>query len=240
MGTLGVQETLKTRIRITGELTLGQEITLEEEATHHLMSVLRARVGDAVGLVDGAGKLYRSVLQSLNPCVVQVEEELVTGVVNAARRVVVWVPLLKSKKTDTLIRQLTELGVAEVVVYLSERSVIRPNRDAVEKLLGRYRRISEEATRQCRRTDTVTLRLSSALPSEEGGIFLWEREGESVELLWTDESPIRRVLIGPEGGLSQSEGEALQARGWRAVFLGDRILRAETAVMAAVSLAIYR
>jgi len=231
---------VKTRIRIAEDLSLGDETVLGAEVSHHFTTVLRGRVGDTVGLIDASGNLYRSVVKSLTPCVVEVLEALDSGGVNAERTVVMWVPLLKSKKTDGLIRQLTELGVAEIVIYLSERSVVRPKAEAVAKLLDRYERISEEATRQCRRTDSVRIGFSRSLPNEDAGVFLWEERGDSVDLLWSNEPTVRRLLIGPEGGLSKDEADALIARGWTAVCLGQRILRAETAVLAAASLAIYR
>jgi 16S rRNA (uracil1498-N3)-methyltransferase len=234
-----VCETVKARIRTAERVECGVKVRIGADEAHHVLGVLRACVGDEFGLVDGAGRLFRVRLVSTKPCEVEPFEELAVGSVNADRRVEMWIPLLKSKRTDSLVRQLTELGVHSVTVYLSERSVVHPNKEAVAKLLDRYQRISDEATKQCRRTDSVELSFNPALPTTRGGVFLWEKEGVRSDLLRSEPDSPLCLLIGPEGGLSQNEALHLRRLDWQSVWLGDRILRAETAVVAAASLAIY-
>ena len=239
MGSVGVQQDLKTRIRTEYTLSLGQVVTPDAKDVHHLTNVLRLRVGDEVGLIDDQGHCFLGSLRGFEPCQIEVTDKALLADASATKHVETWVPLLKSKKTDTLVRQLTELGVSEIVVYLSERSVVRPNAAAISKLVSRYQRISAEATRQCGRTDEVTVTFSKELPDSQDGFFLWEEEGYGAEVLRDEELTTYRVLTGPEGGLSRQEAERLQAQGWRSIHLGARILRAETAAIAAASLVIY-
>ena len=109
-----------------------------EKDVHHLSNVLRLRAGDEIGLVDDQGNCFLGSLMGLDPCQIEVTDEALLADASANKHVETWVPLLKSKKTDALVRQLTELGVSEIVVYLSERSVVRPNAAAISKLVGRY------------------------------------------------------------------------------------------------------
>jgi 16S rRNA (uracil1498-N3)-methyltransferase len=180
------------------------------------------------------------VVRTINPSVLQIEAELEGSSTTPDRVLECWVPLLKGGRTDGLIRQLTELGASKICVFLSERSEVRPNAPARTKQLERFRRLSDESTRQCRRTDRVAIENHGALPQDGPGFFLWEEGGAPLAevMAGLDDDPIR-VLVGPEGGLSASEASALEACGWRAVHLGGRILRAETAVLAAATLVIY-
>ena len=133
-----VFKAVKARIRTEERVECGMKVGIGADQAHHVLGVLRGSVGDELALVDGAGRLFRARLVSTNPCEVETLQEMEVGGVNADRHVEMWIPLLKSKRTDSLVRQLTELGVHSVTKYVSERSVVRPMATAVVKLLQRY------------------------------------------------------------------------------------------------------
>jgi 16S rRNA (uracil1498-N3)-methyltransferase len=231
---------VKTRLRVDVELEAGVEAALSPEDGHHLVHVLRARPGDPVELVDTSGRRWRGEVSGLQPPTVRAERRLPDTGADPTRELEVWLPLLKGGRTDDLVRQLTELGTTRVVPWVGARSVVRPRDARAAKQLARWRRIAEEATRQCGRADVPEIADIAPLPNAGPGVFFWEGGGTPVsELLTRPDVDGSRLLVGPEGGLTDGEAATLTAAGWTAASLGARVLRAETAVVAAVALWVY-
>jgi len=231
------------RARVPIALSEGEEIELDPRTDHHLRVVLRLAAGATVELVDAAGRRWRGTLGP-RP-LVRVGEALGAAPATPAWRLEVWLPLLKGGKTDDLVRQLTELGAARVVPFVSSRSVARVPAESPKatRKLARWRDIAAEATRQCGRGDTPEVAAPGGLPEVGPGVVFWEDGGSSPRAALgatvnEHAEPPLRILTGPEGGLSEAEVRALQALGWRVASLGPRVLRAETAVVAAATLAV--
>ena len=121
------------RVRVQRPVEAGEAVTLSDEQRHHVIVVLRARVGDAVELIDGASARWSALIQSVSPLSVEVTARAERPSSDPAGRLEMWVPLLKGGKTDDLVRQLTELGVAAVTCYVSSRSVARLDPGKVER-----------------------------------------------------------------------------------------------------------
>ena len=151
-------------------------------------------------------------------------------------RLEVWAPLLKGGKTDDLVRQLTELGATSIVCFEATRSVARLAPAKVAGRVARWETIAQEATRQCGRVEVPTVAHCPQLPDDGPGVYLWEDGGASAsEVLGGWGTVPLRILVGPEGGLDTVDAAALDAAGWTPASLGPRVLRAETAVVAAAS-----
>jgi 16S rRNA (uracil1498-N3)-methyltransferase len=211
----------------------GDRITLDGAEAHHLLHVMRGRVGDRVTLFDDSGVEFDSEIESLGRSTAEVRV-LERREVNRelAFALSVGVALPKGDRQKWLVEKLTELGVAELVPLTTERGVAQPTASALERL----RRSVIEATKQCGRNrlmriaeplswdDWIRREAPRRLLAHPGGLASSQIDGERA--LDT------QICVGPEGGLTDSEIKAAVAAGWKSVDLGPRILRVETAAVA--------
>lgn len=243
-----------TRVRLAVPVVTGDVVGLDDAQAHHLRHVLRLDDGAAVHVVDRDGRLFEGVLVDSEPPAVEVGSHLPGALANPAASLEVWVPCLKGGRTDDLVRQLTELGATRIVPYVSSRTVAKPAGDRTDRRadrkLDRWRAIALEATRQCGRTDLPEIPDAAPLALEDAsgeagraGVFFWEGGGAPARDALAEAS--RRlpghlsVLVGPEGGLAPEEARVLRDLGWLPASLGPRVLRAETAAVAAAVLALH-
>ena len=227
-----------TRIRIDGPLSLEQDVEVEGTQARHLVTVLRARVGDRVEVLDASGGRWAARVATLAPLTLKVDGVATGPAADPTATLESWIPLLKGGKTDDLVRQLTELGASVITGYTSSRSVARLDANKRDKRVERWRTIACEATRQCGRETVPAVAFSDSLPTLGPGVFFWEEaEAPALEALSQNAGGgTLRVLTGPEGGLDGADAAHLTAAGWRPASLGPRILRAETAVIVAATL----
>lgn len=207
------------------------------EETHYLRDVLRLVVGDTVSLVEPSGVTWRAMVWKTRPFTLRVIG--MNGLLHEpSLEIVLLLPLLKSDRTELAIQKTVELGVKEIRVVVYERSVPR--------LLGRrcerLARVASEAARQCGRTSPVLSvhhSLSQALEGLPENRFYMDETAESgsiTSLLLEDREWSKGVTlaVGPEGSFSPLEIETLRTSGFIPVRMGPRVLRAETAAIAAV------
>ncbi|MCW5211545.1 16S rRNA (uracil(1498)-N(3))-methyltransferase [Desulfobulbus sp. TB] len=220
----------------------GQILIIGPEA-HHIRSVLRMQVGDSAELYDGKGTVVSAQISRISA------KEAAFQVLSRQNQAESGVPLtliqavLKGKKMDLLIQKATELGVhtfQPVITQYCEKS--GQARQQV-KQLERWQRIMLEACKQCRRPIPMQIFPPTPLqelsfPEKAYKIMPWENEaGTSFSALRLNNGQPVLVLIGPEGGFHSSEVAYAEEVGFRTISLGPRILRAETAALAAVVLA---
>ncbi|RPH43515.1 MAG: 16S rRNA (uracil(1498)-N(3))-methyltransferase [Desulfobulbaceae bacterium] len=226
----------------------GDKVFLSEEESSHLVRVLRLKKDQEIELIDGIGGLYRAVIMDLGKTVTAriVEERVMREVGKKS----LWVGqgLLKGKKMDTTIQHCTELGVARLTPFVSSRCQGRLDEMQGRKKSDRWERIVVSSCKQCRRTqqmhvdEVVDFTGMLALANREPDILrlvFWEEETDVhlQEIMAADQSNAKVcILLGPEGGFSRAEMAAARDLGWQTVSLGNRILRAETATLTAVSL----
>lgn len=211
-------------------------LTLSGREARHLADVLRARPGDAVTVFDGKGLEGRAVIRSIEGGVIELE---VTETWPARREapvpVVLYVALLKGDKLADVVRAATELGVTRIVPLVSVHAVAK---EMGEGKLLRLRRIALEAAKQSERT-TVPEVLApiplGAIPPVEQGFVAHPGSSVRVREVLDLNQPVA-LATGPEGGFSEAEVQTLLERGFTPVTLGRRILRAETAPLALLSL----
>ena len=222
-------------IRITGPLL------------HHLRESLRLQPGEALTVTDDRGVRYRTEIVEITP------KQLLGRILDTAKMPVKTGPsltlaqaLLKGEKMDWVIQKATELGVDRIVPTSAAHSVVKLRADRSEHQLARWQRIAHEAAQQSERWSVPqidTPATLSQLAADEGTyaskIILAERsEGASLQTIPLPIGLHDRLLllIGPEGGWSEDELRVAQDHGCVAITLGTRILRAETAAIAAISI----
>ena len=227
----------------------GETVSLAAADAVHLTRVLRLDPGARVRLFDGRGNEYDGeVAEIAGPESVRVR---LSGRAEATGEsplgLTLAQALLKGGKMDDLIRQATELGVTRILPFLAARSVSKPDPGRLAQRTERWRRIARESLKQCRRSrePEVAEPASFAAMLAAGAdadlrLFFWEGAA-GVERAFGPETGGDRpasvfAVLGPEGGFDEAEVQAARAAGFAIVGLGPRILRAETATVAACAL----
>ena len=223
----------------------GARVGLPEHAAHHAREVLRLRAGAPVQVFDGEGREYEAVLDEVSRRTVSLR----LGRATAPRpesplHLVLAVSPLKGDRMELVVQKATELGVAEIwpVVTFRTDAAARP---ALQGSRGeRWERVASGAAEQCGRAvvphvaPTTTLEGVLARPFEGRRVVLLETPGQPpLASLRLDPASPLLLLVGPAGGFETTEAEQLRAAGFDAVSLGPRVLRAETAAVAAVAVA---
>ncbi len=230
---------------------LNSLVTIRKSDAHHIKNVLRLKPGDRIKLFDGAGFEYEAVIRIMSAAKVDVEIlSRDRAPLRSGAQIMVAQAFLKEKKMDDLVRKLCELGVAKWIPFFSQRSIPRPDASRLAGRRRRWQRIAAEALKQCRRVDLPEI--AEALSFEavldfskvcDLNIVFWENESSPLNsgMGSNGKHPIRKILLmlGPEGGFTQHEIQMAENNGFVLAGLGPRILRAETATLAAVTLAQY-
>ncbi len=219
--------------------------TIEGAEAHHIKNVLRLQPGDHLKLFDGTNYEYDAVITSFCADKVEIEIQRKYQInVSAGARILVAQAFLKQKKMDVLVRKLSELGIACWIPFFSQRSVARPDKDRLAGRVQRWKRIATEALKQSRRS--TMLEISDALSFVD--LLEISKPCDLKIICWENETvPLKRdigtqkgiplnsimVMLGPEGGFTEHEIERARQAGFVTAGLGPRILRAETATLAA-------
>jgi len=235
----------------TFDLT-GSTALISGPDARHIKTVLRLKPGDEIELFDGTGVGYSARITLFLPK--QVKVDLLGKyplTVESPVYITVAQAYLKDNKMDTLVRQLTELGIASWIPFISERSVPKPDDKRLEGRRQRWQKIAQESLKQCRRgrlpqigqMQTLEAVLETAKTSDLKIIF-WESETRPLHSLVQPPQPDRIVrsiflILGPEGGFSLQEVQRAVACGFQSISLGPRILKAETATVTACALIQY-
>ncbi|MGD9139233.1 MAG: 16S rRNA (uracil(1498)-N(3))-methyltransferase [Desulfobacterales bacterium] len=236
---------------IHSSATPGSVVAIENSEAHHIKNVLRLKTGAAIKLFDGTGYEYEAVIKDLSGAEVKVEiRSRVQAATGSKVQIVVAQAFLKDKKMDELLRRLTELGVSGFIPFFCRRAIAKPDASRLAGRRRRWHRIAAEALKQCRRIDLPEIGAAHSFEEvlEVGktcdlSIVFWEKE--SISLLNTIETdkhhPLKRILLmmGPEGGFARREVEMATDSGFFVAGLGPRILRAETATLAACAIVQY-
>ncbi len=237
------------RFFVPPEWIAGSRVTLRDTVAHQIKTVLRMQSGDQIVVLDNAGWEYTVTLD-------EVGGKTVTGTVEDTSPAAGEPPveltlvqaLLKKDNFEWVLQKCTEIGVTRFVPMVSQRTVVRL--DSVnEKKYIRWERIITEAAEQSRRgripdlLDAQTLDEALAACTDYDCVLIpWEDEHTLTlheALAQTPGAQRIAVIIGPEGGFSPEEIDAACEQGAQPVTLGPRILRAETAAVAASLLALY-
>ena len=237
------------RFTITPERISGDRVVFDAGETRHLARVLRLRPGDEVIAADGRGHAYRVRIVTLG----ETATGTIVGPAPAAEESGLAITLVqgvpKGALMETVIRATTELGVSRILPALTARTVVRRDSAAWRDRARRWQRIAQEATKQCGRARVPSVEsprpLSVWLDGDDEPdlrLCLWEGGGTPLRRLVDDLTRRPRgvsIVVGPEGGLTADEVSQAGSAGYTIVTLGHRILRTETAAVAAVALLQY-
>jgi 16S rRNA (uracil1498-N3)-methyltransferase len=237
------------RFFLAGGNIAGGVVVLSESDAEHAR-VLRMRVGDRLVVCDGEGKDHHCRIVRLEKD--KVEAEIVGTEDCPAEpsvRVTVLAGLPKGDRADYLVQKCTELGAAEIVFFLCERCVARPDMAGLSHRLARWQRIAEEAAKQSGRGIVPVIRAAADLGEmldiavhTELPLFLYETgERRPLKTVLQAAGPVRSaaVITGPEGGFEDYEAKLAAIAGAQLCSIGPRILRCETAPVAALAALMY-
>lgn len=236
------------RLWIPGPLRPGDERVLGAESSHYLCRVLRSAAGDALQVFDGEGARHLAHVTHSDPRAARLRiGEALAPLPESPLRIRLAQCLSTGEKMDWTIEKAVELGVAAIAPLLCARSVVRLEGERVERRLEHWQRLVRAACMQCGRDRLPALLRPVALadwlagraratpglvlvPSAALSLGEWAPAGAARgDRLEVD------LLVGPESGLANAEIQAAHAAGLVPVSLGPRVLRTETAGLAAVA-----
>ncbi len=224
-------------------------VVIKGSEVRHIKNVLRLKPGDQIRVFDGEGFEYEARIHRF--CAGRVEIKVTrkfSGTKESPVQIGVAQALLKEKKMDRLLRHLCELGVSHWMPFISARSVPIPDEKRLSARIQRWNKIVKESCKQCQRSKlpeiVQTLTFEEVLKYDRTcglKIIFYEKESAGLQsrmALNPLPAPQKILLIlGPEGGFSEQEIENARSAGCVVAGLGTRILRSETAAIAACTLA---
>ena len=215
------------------------ELVVRGDEHHYLSHVRRARVGDAIELVDGSGRRAAATIAAITSDATTLTVGPPETIAARPPQVRALVPLIKGDRMDTCLEKLVEVGVDAIVVFAATRSVVRLEPDRRDARLAKYHAAVQAAARQSGRAQIPSVRI---VDDVRAAIDTLSRTSLRIVLDPTSDAPLDAagadeitIASGPEGGLTADERAQLARAGFVAVGLGPRILRAETAPIVAVS-----
>ena len=236
-----------TRVFVDQPLAPGMHLRLPEHAAAHLLRVLRLRTGDACVLFNGDGHDYAAQLTGSDKRGADVEISTATPVCNESPlRIVLLQGIARGEKMDLILQKATELGVAAIVPVFADRTEVRLDGERLDKRTAHWRSVVVSACEQSGRARIPELQPARALRDAAAGL------PEGAHRLTLDPKGAHRfatlalprdgevaatvvLAIGPEGGWSDKDRLILADAGFQGLRLGPRVLRTETAGLAAIA-----
>lgn len=239
--TISPAPTMPPRFYVDVPLSGSAELSLPPGAARHVQ-VLRLQPGAPITLFDGSGAEWQAEVLTMGRSEVTVHLQARQPVQRElAQDVTLAVVMPANDRMDGLVEKATELGVAAIQPLMSERSVLRLNAERADKKVAHWQGVAVAACEQSGRTKvpmigpvrTLAAWLQDLTPHDAAAQRRWLLSPTAAQPLAAQApAPATLVLSGPEGGLSAAEEQAARERGFVAMSLGPRILRADTAPLA--------
>jgi 16S rRNA (uracil1498-N3)-methyltransferase len=236
---------MSTRLLVSGALSNGAELILEGEQARYLGRVLRSRVGDPVQVFNSDDGEWSAIIENIskNAVTLRVEERNETATESPLKIHLVQ-GISRGERMDFVVQKATELGIKRLTPVLTNHGVVKFDQQRADKRRQHWQQIANSASEQCGRTRPPLVDAPIALNSWFGA----KDSADSTELVLKPGATVQLasiappatklcLLIGPEGGFSEREYEDANIAGFQAVALGPRILRTETAALAAITIA---
>ena len=225
-----------------------EKVILRGSDVVHIRTVLRLKRGDRIQVLDGCGNCYTVILSIVGhdtiECSINSKEN--ANNCESPLRISLGQGMVKGVGFDGIVRKSVELGVDKVVPVSANRCVSKLSQEDATKKMNRWQRIAIEASKQCGRSRVPDIGPKLATVKE---FCFFYRESDLKLIFWEEERSIRikdlshknqlksaAILIGPEGGFSSKEVESSKKYGFQSVSLGPRLLRTDTAPLAAISI----
>lgn len=220
----------------------GDKITLNEEQSRHIAKSLRMRCGDMLTLCDGSGTDYGCIIDeikrdyvNLSVCYKQASNT------EPSVSVSLYQGVPKGDKFEDIIQKCVELGIHDITPVLTKRSISRPDEKQAKRKQARYSKIALEAAQQSGRgivpeiKDMTSFKNAVSCCKADLIIIFYEGGGEPIQTIMNDTIKSVAIFIGPEGGFEKEEVDAVLEIGGISTTLGKRILRTQTAPVAALT-----
>ena len=233
----------RTRLHIAADLGAHSTLDLDADKARYLGRVLRLRVGDRLSIFDGRGAEHAAEILAIgkSSATLRVGEETETDT-ESKLRVHLVQGISRGERMDFVMQKATELGVKRITPVLTEYGVVKLDAARAEKRRAHWQKVAASACEQCGRVRLPLIDTPIALNAWFGSKP--EQVDTEIILKAGADTPLARIdgpttkvciLIGPEGGFSTSEYEDAAIAGFRSVSLGPRVLRTETAAVAALA-----
>ena len=223
--------------------TMEETHLITGEDARHISKALRMSVGEVITLCDSSRTEHLCKIERISPegvLVREVSKEECTH--EPSVEVTLFAALTKGDKMESVIQKSVELGVCRIVPVLTDRCISRPDGAAAHKKIERYQKIAHQAAMQSQRAiipqvdEMMTLTAAAKeLGSFDRSIMFYEGGGKPLDRALLPEDKSIAIFTGPEGGFEESEVALLTQSGAEITTLGPRILRAETAPLAALA-----
>lgn len=216
-------------------------IRFNEGDIFHIQKVMRNKVGDQIEIVSEE-KAYLATIDNVNPLSVHINEPILKQS-ELGNDLTIFFPLTKSDKAELVIQKATELGASKIIFFRCKRCVVKLDNDAFNKKVVRFKAIAKEAAEQCHRNKIPEI--IGVIDIKDIDKYMLDNNFIAYELLagnttnlydeLNNKSSSTSLIVGPEGGFEVQEVETLTSNGFKAVSLGKRILRCETAAIYGLS-----
>ncbi|RDX37804.1 16S rRNA (uracil(1498)-N(3))-methyltransferase [Kangiella sp. HD9-110m-PIT-SAG07] len=230
------------RIYTAEDLSVGKLLHLDKEASNHLSRVLRLKAGNEIILFNGSGLDFESTIETIDrsQITVHIKNSLEQNI-ESPLQIHLFQGVSRGDKMDLTLQKGVELGIKEFTPLLTERCGVKLDPKRWQKKIQHWEKVIQSACEQCGRSSIPKLNpvidLASALAAAGNQNFFLHPESSNSFKTITDINPGEPIAlwIGPEGGFSDKETAQVRSQGITPVQLGPRILRTETAALAAVS-----
>lgn len=228
------------RIYSTTPLQANSLISLDEQASHYLGKVLRMQAGRELIVFDGSGGQYPATIDSISKKSVAINTGVHEPVDNQSPlHTHLAIGLSRGERWDFVLQKATELGVTEITPLFTERCEVKLSGDRLDKKFGHWQSILISAAEQCQRNILPALNpavnFSDFIKTAPNGLGLVLHHRSDCKITDYEAPSACTLLVGPEGGLSDDEISQALATDYQALTLGPRVLRTETAPLAALS-----
>jgi 16S rRNA (uracil1498-N3)-methyltransferase len=226
-----------SRLYQNAPLSSGECLTLDARASHYVSRVLRLSVQSSVIVFDGAGHACDATIVSMDRTSVTVRLGLsLDELTESPLSIHLYQGVCRGEKMDFVLQKSVELGVSEITPLMTERTEVKLSPEKLDKRMAHWRGVVISACEQSGRVRVPRLNAPQPVSTVTlAGLACVCDPRSSVTLRGVGVSSHAALLIGPEGGFSESEVDRLVSQGAHAVSLGPRVLRTETAALAALS-----
>lgn len=232
----------KHRFYFSGDLEINDKIRLPDDIAHHIRSVLRLKNNDNIFLFNNTKNEFLAQINDISKKVVNVTIlNTIRGNTESNIKITLAQTLAKGQKMDYIVQKATELGVFEIIPLYSNRSIIKKVEDRADNKLSHWQKVAISACGQSERTNVPNIR-----PAIELNTWLKQCKDKHKLILTPSQNCYKlrdlnivdsvTILIGPEGGFGDDEIKLAESNHFVPISMGNRILRTETAGVAAIAI----
>lgn len=232
------------RVYLDQPLSVSGQLQLDEQSSHYLLKVLRMGSGRELILFNGTGGEYLAeIIEAGKKSVVVNIKSFSAENRESSLSIELAIGISRGERMDWVLQKATELGVSKVTPLITERTEVKVSGDRQDKKMQHWQQILISACEQCQRNILPQLHEPKSINAWIGKVTADQKfvlhHRHAKKLQSTEKPSSVCLLIGPEGGLTEDEIQLAESQGFTSLRLGPRVLRTETAPIAAISLVQY-